>query len=121
MCDAEYTTVLLVQSHFRKKHSECDFPSDLVKEHTEVLLTLGLMKKVHDTTIQVADGDMLMVLYKYMLIWFRANNMNNYSTGLLELQFQLRVLPAYLAHSITWNRFVNTKGKLDTNKPMGKD
>lgn len=120
VCGAVYTTILLLQSHFKQKHGDSHVPGDLVKEHTKVLMTLGLMKAVHDKTIQVANGDLLMVLYKFMLIWFRANNMNNYSTGLLELQFQLRVLPAYLTHSIKWNRFVNTRGKTNSNAPMGK-
>ena len=99
---------------------DCEHQIDMVRQHTDVLMTLGLVKATHDRAIREANRDLLMILYKYMLIWFKTNEMSNYSTGLLELQFQMRVLPAYLAHAVKWNRFVNTRGKADSNIPMGK-
>lgn len=109
-----------MKDHYKAKHTGEHIASDLVSEHTSILLTLGLMKMTHDRAIQLGNGGLLMTLYKWMMLWFDRNDMSNYSTGLLELQYQLKVLPDYLTHAIVWNRFVNTKGKADSNIPMGK-
>ena len=44
--------------------------------------------------------------------------MKNYALGLLELQFQLAVLPEHMTVSLIQNRFVNFAGKVDSNHPV---
>jgi hypothetical protein len=100
------------------KHPAATDGLDLVRTHSQHLLTLGLCKIHQQECIRWGAGDKLMELYKLMTVWCKALGLNNYAVALLELQLQLRVLPPRLAHDIMWNRSVNHQKKPNTNHPL---
>lgn len=54
-----------------------------------------------------------------MLLYCCAAGFNKYAYGLLKTAAQKNaLLSPRAAHDLTWNRFVNTKGKPDTNIPI---
>lgn len=91
---------------------------DYVLYHTRALMTLGLFRLYHNKLISVGDGKRLMSLYRLMYVWCHNLGLKNYALGLLELQFQLAVLPEHMRVSLIQNRFVNFAGKVDTNHPV---
>lgn len=94
---------------------------DLVLSHSRTLATLGLYKMFQDKMIRFGDGEKLVQSYKHLLVWCRQAGFNNYSTGLLEQQYQVATLSAKLRCSVVWNRFVNNKGGSDSNLPVDLD
>ena len=100
----------------RAKHAGDDSDAtDYVFEHTKILLTIGLFKQYVDKMIKYGDGVKLIEGYKHLLVWCKVLGLHNYSNGLLELQYQIRAVPEHLQLKILYGRFVNTKGKADTN------
>ena len=62
-----------------------------------------------------------MRLYKFLLLYFKVDNRTKYSFQTLHLLAQVNfLLPPALAHELTWNRFVNTKGSIDTNVELDR-
>ena len=62
------------------------------------------------------DGERIVMLYKFMLLYFRIDGRTKYTFQTLHFLSQVSfLLPPALAHELTWNRFVNTKGKIDSN------
>lgn len=57
-------------------------------------------------------------IFRYLTLICYQFGMTNYSTGLLEVLFQVEVLPQNLAMSLKNNRFANTQGKEDSNIPL---
>lgn len=53
-----------------------------------------------------------------MFIICKAVGNNNYSNALAETIIQTFVLPEKLAQSLIWNRFVNTAGRINSNKAI---
>ena len=86
--------------------------------HSKSVITIGLMRILHNTVISYADGQTLMSLYKYMSIWCKNLELDNYAKGLLELHFQLAILPSHLRVSLIQNRSVNSRGQPNTNIPV---
>ena len=63
------------------------------------------------------DGERIMCCWRIFLLHFHANNRYKYALEALRIQFQLKILPPYLVHNLTWVRFINTHGSLGLNKP----
>ena len=92
---------------------------DHVYNYTRLLLILLLLLHNHDNAIRLGDGARLIRLYKFFYLYFKVSHCPKYAYGTLELLAQVNhLLSPRMAHYLTWNRFVNHKGKLDTNLPM---
>ena len=92
---------------------------DKVRNYTHQLLILLLLRLDHNDAIKHGDGERVIRLYKYFCLYFKVSNCPKYSFAMLQLQAQVNaLLSPRLAHSLTWNRFVNHQGKRDTNHPM---
>ena len=62
------------------------------------------------------DGKRILKLYKFSFLYFKVDSRTKYSYQTLHLLAQVSfLLPPALSYELTWNRFVNTKGGIDTN------
>lgn len=92
--------------------------ADDLHTHTQTLLTLSLAFFHLRDMIRLGDGPEIIRLYKFMMVWCKAVNYNNYSNGLLETIYQSLILPPRLSQSLVWNRSVNLRGNPDSNMPL---
>ena len=78
------------------------------------------MKDFIDTK-KHGDGKGILKLYKFLLLYFKVDSRTKYSYQTLHLLAQVSFsLPPALSHELTWNRFVNTKGGIDTNVELDR-
>ena len=67
------------------------------------------------------DGKRILKLYKFLLLYFKVDSRTKYSYQALHLLAQVSfLLPPALSHELTWNRFVNTKGGINTNVELDR-
>ncbi len=80
-------------------------------EYACELLTLGLVIFDFKDAIREGDGDQVLLLWKYMLILFKATGRKNYAIEALTLLSQYHILlPCNLAEQLKWSRFINVRG-----------
>lgn len=76
----------------------------------------------HEDAIKLADEEIILRLYKLFCLFYKVSKCPKYAIATLHLQAQVNcLLSPRLAHSLTWNRFVNHQGKVDSNFPMDKE
>ena len=82
------------------------------------VMTLGLLWNCYHDAIREGDGDRIMLIWKFLLLVFKASRRKNYSVeaALLLLQHQYFLSPRKAAQ-LTWSRFVNTQGRGGCNIP----
>jgi len=95
-----------------------DEQGDAVFNHTCLVIVYGLLRSLHNRSIQLGNGEQIMLFYRYMFIMFKANGKYKYGCGLLETLIQVEVLPAPMSLRLVWNRFFNSYSKSDTNIPL---
>lgn len=128
VCQKAYKRPTALKKHEEEKHGIVDISQpateqsqtvDKVRNYTHQLLILLLLRLDHNDSIKHGDGERVIRLYKYFCLYFKVSNCPKYSFAMLQLQAQVNaLLSPSLAHSLTWNRFVNHQGKPDTNHPM---
>ena len=128
VCQKAYKRPTALKKHEEEKHgimeaeqlaSEQSLKDDKVRNYTHQLLLMLLLRLDHNDAIKYGDGDRVIRLYKYFCLYFKVSNCPKYAFAMLQLQAQVNaLLSPRLAHSLTWNRFVNHQGKPDTNHPM---
>lgn len=76
-----------------------------------------------EDAIKRGDGERLMLCYRFMYLYCKESGCcPKYAYGLLETVAQAHcLLSERNAHSLIWNRFVNNKGREDTNMPVDLD
>ena len=132
-CGKRYKRQAYLHKHEREKHGQPG-PSDLdtqqtvsqkedkVFNYTHNLLVLLLLRENHNDAIRLGDGERVVRLYKFYTLFFKISKCPKYALATLELQAQLNcLLTPRMAYSLTWNRFVNHKGQVDSNHPMDLD
>ena len=68
------------------------------------------------------DGSKLLRLYKFLILHFRAVKKDNYAHYTLRLVAQVNaLLTPRLANQVTWNRFVNNLGHINSNVECDKE
>lgn len=66
--------------------------------------------------IREGDGDQVLSLWKYMLLFFKATDRKNYAIEAFTLLSQYyHLLPPNIVEQLKWSRFVNTHGIPGTN------
>ena len=128
VCEKANKRPTALKKHEKEKHGIVDISQpateqsqtvDKVRNYTHQLLILLLLRLDHNDVIKHGDGERVIRLYKYFCLYFKVCSCPKYSFAMLQLQAQVNaLLSARLAHSLTWNRFVNHQGKPDTNHPM---
>ncbi len=116
LCSQEYASVGNVKKHIEKDHgpgkvTEADVPSneDGVYNYSCNMLSLCLIALNFTDARQMADGERLMMLIRYMLLFFKITGKRNYAFHSLRLLAQVNVLLSpRQAYNLVHNRFVNT-------------
>ena len=75
------------------------------------VMSLGLLFMDFKDAIREGDGNRVLLIWKYLLLLFKASGRTHYSIEALTIltQYQI-VLPPNLAEQLKWSRFVNTVG-----------
>lgn len=138
VCNKKYIRPHALRQHEEKVHglqqnsnyntnpfnpaSEQAKEQDMVYNYTHQTLALLLLRLDHNNAIKLGDGERVLRLYKFFCLYFKVSKCPKYAIASLHLQAQANcLLSPRLAHSLTWNRFVNHQGKVDTNFPMDLD
>ncbi|XP_076156808.1 uncharacterized protein LOC143139878 [Alosa pseudoharengus] len=129
-CGNMYVYAKARETHEKKKHglvapsdssSENVSPTnqDHQKHHAEARLGFGFFLLDLQDAVREGDGERLMRLYKVALLFYKAygHSQYAYSTFLLTLQINVTLSPR-MAHSVTWNRFWNGRGRKGKNIPL---
>ena len=72
-----------------------------------------LLRNINDS-IREGDGARLIECYKVALLYFKAFKHPKYALSVLKLLSTIKLEPER-AHELTWERFVNTKGRTGRN------
>ena len=95
---------------------------DKAYNYTHQVLLLLLLRMNHEDAIKLADEEIILRLYKLFCLFYKVSKCPKYAIATLHLQARVNcLLSPRLAHSLTWNRFVNHQGKVDSNFPMDKE
>ncbi|CAB3978803.1 hypothetical protein AC249_AIPGENE19565, partial [Paramuricea clavata] len=82
-------------------------------------LSLGMLLFNFDDAVKEGDGERVMRCWKFMMLIFKAYHHTKYSFAALQLQISTKaLLTPRQAHSLIWNRMVNTKGGMGKNISM---
>ena len=126
-CGKKYVQLPSLRKHEERKHGFTpDAPGDAedqspdkIYNYTHQVLILLLLRLNHNDAINLGDGNRIIRLYKFFCLYFKVSNCPKYAITTLQLLAQVNcLLSPRLSYSLTWNRFVNNKGKEDTNFPM---
>ncbi len=80
------------------------------------LLTDCLVVHEFNDVVHEGDGERMMTLWKFLLLYFRATGHLNYALESVNLVAQTQaLLSAREAFRVKWCRFVNTRGQPGTN------
>ncbi|XP_078365731.1 uncharacterized protein LOC144649981 [Oculina patagonica] len=97
---------------------------DKVDNYTHQALVLLLLRKNHEDAITLADGERIVRLYKFFCLFNKVSKCPKYAIGTLHFLAQVKCFlsPRLVhAHSLTWNRFANHQGNIDSNFPKDKE
>ena len=99
----------------------CDdnLPSkDDVYEYTREMLTLLLILENYHDAVREGDGDRVMLIWKILMLVFKATKRTNYAKEAAILLLQRHcLLSERKAAQLVWSRFVNTSGFTGHNIP----
>ena len=85
-------------------------------EYACKVLTLGLFISDFKDAVHEDDSNHMLVIWKYLILLFRATGRKNYEIEALTLLSQYHItLPCNLAEQLKWSRFVNVHGLPGTN------
>ena len=84
---------------------------DGVLNYANEVMSLGMFYLNYKDVIKHADGDRLIVCWKYLLPIFKASDRRNYSLEVLRMLYSYYfVLSPRQKHQLVWSRFVNVHG-----------
>lgn len=82
-----------------------------VTEYSREVLSLGLIFLEFKDAVREGDGDRVFLIWKYLLMLFKASQRKNYAIEALTMLSQYHLtLPPNLAEQVKWSRFVNVHG-----------
>lgn len=133
-CNRRYLRPSALRNHEEREHgfeavqsnptsqTNARSDEDRVYNYTRQALLLLLLRMDHEDAIKLADRERVLRLYKLFCLFYKMSSCPKYAIAMLHLQAQVKcLLSPRLAHSLTWNRFVNHQGQIDTNFPMDKE
>ncbi|XP_072022559.1 uncharacterized protein [Amphiura filiformis] len=124
MCKKQMKEMEPLRKHIKEKHQRD--PSikdshDAVYAYSCATLSMCMLAKEFDDGRQLGDGPRLLRTLKYMLLYFRSTGKTKYSLQVLRHLAQIKCfLTPQEAEHATWDRFVNCKGRIDSNKEMDR-
>ena len=128
ICKLKYKQISSLRKHIKNKHN-CDLiehtkskNDDYIFNYSKNASVLGYLAKNFVDARKSSDGERLIRLYKYWLLYFKLDHRTKYAFKLLHLLAQVKnLLPPLLAHEVMWNRSVNNLGRVDTNVELDKE
>ncbi|KAL5009102.1 hypothetical protein ScPMuIL_014683 [Solemya velum] len=89
-----------------------------VFNYTRLFMVLSLLRLNHNDVIQMGDGERIMLVNRYLYLFYKKVGFVKYAVGLLESLAQTQVLLSpRMAYRLLWNRTVNHQGKAGCNHP----
>ena len=90
----------------------------VTQQYTRVLCHYGCLVLEFRDAWGEGDGEKIFRCWQLLLPHFKASGRTKYSLEALRIQPQAKsLLSPQLAHQLTWDRFVNTRGGQGTNVP----
>lgn len=129
-CEKKYKQAKSLRKHFLSTHnaaesaqSSNDSNDDALFNYSCNALALGLIAKDFTDARQHGDGERIMRLHKFLLLYFKSDTRKvKYSFYTLYTLSQAGfLLPKELRHQLVWERSVNNRGKLDTNSELDRE
>lgn len=97
-----------VKSKGKKKSAD---EKDKVYSYACEVLSLGLIYMEFCDAVKEGDADRLLLVWKFLLVIFKAAKRKNYANEALTLLSQVHItLPPHLSAMLKWCRFVNVSG-----------
>ena len=80
-------------------------------DYASEVLTLGMFIMNFKDAVREGDGEHILVLWKYMMLLFKATQRKNYAIEAFTILVQVHfILPPNLSEQIKWSRFINVHG-----------
>ena len=122
----QFVTLKGLKRHISKQHpgqpqnkgnkSDQQEADDSKRNYCTNAMTMCLVAHDFRDARKHADGARIIRLYKYLLLYFMAAGKTKYTFQSFRLLAGIKCfLTPRLAHELTWNRFVNRQGKVDSN------
>ena len=91
---------------------------DGIQLYASEVLSLGLLWHCFHDSVKEGDGDRVLMIWKYLLLVFKAGKRKNYAKEAIILLLQYYYLfSERKAAQLVWDRFVNTQGRVGCNVP----
>ena len=129
VCSRSYKDMTTLRKHIIMKHPET-YPleghssstTDSVLSHTQQLMKVLLMKRCLDYSIKTANGRVLSLLIKHMMLYFHHFPYKNYALACFEHTALVQVLLSDRDKALIEQEcFVNNMGRRTTNLAMDLD
>ena len=92
-----------------------------MQNYTKNALALCYIARNFQDVRKLGDGDRIIRLYEFLLIYFKIDGRTKCAYQYLHLLAQIScLLPPSLAFELKWNRFVNTNGTINGNVELDK-
>ncbi|XP_072039751.1 uncharacterized protein [Amphiura filiformis] len=122
-CSKKYATMPGLRKHMEEFHGpgapegdENPSKEDGIYNYSCYMLCLCLLSLNFTDARQMGDGERLMIISRYLMIFFKLSGKHNYSYHTLRMLSQVNaLLSPRQAYNLKWNRFVNTHNKTGTN------
>ena len=118
-CNKSYKTAAGLKAHVKSKHpTQVDTVSKkaTIAQYCKTALGMFMLAMDFADARKHGDGERIVRLYKFLILHFRAVGKDNYARYTLRVIAQVKaLLTPRLAHQVTWNRFVNNQGHVDSN------
>ena len=123
LCNKKYVTRRNLRKHLTDKHkgqprgeTAVDETQDNVRNYVSSTLSMCLVALNFTDARKHADGERIIRLYKFLLLFFLGAGKTKYANETFRLLAQVKcLLSPRLAHELVWCRFVNNKGRIDSN------
>lgn len=128
-CSKSYKTTQGLKNHIRSKHSDqqTETPTttqdqDAVFNYSCGALSLCLIARDFSDARKHGDGERIIRLYKFLMLYFKLAGKTKYAYYSLHLLAQTHcLLSPRLSHQLIWNRFVNISGAVNSNIEMDRE
>ena len=123
-----YKTSKGLKAHINQKHPESLQAEEVhrnkasIGDYCRTAMGMILLAANFTDARKCGDGERIIRLYRFFTLHFKAANKTKYAYHALRLQAQTQcLLTERMAHVLTWNRFVNNAGKIDSNIEVDRE
>ena len=124
VCGDPWKNMEDLRKHLKSKHPETNDDADghdAVYAYSCATLSMCLIAYDFTDARQHGDGDRIILLMKYMMLYFRSAGKPKYAYQVLRHLAQVSCfLSPREAHHVKWNRFINIKGRADSNVELDR-